>query len=752
MKAGPPALAAVLLILLTGALAWQRAAAPSDGGVAQLSNAPWRGSEITVHLVLPGSPLRGGDVLVAVDGRPLSEIAGYLEPRLGDTHVYTVRRDGRLIDVPVRAGTYAVGAAVRGNAAGLLFVLSLLAVGAYVFAHRPRDPAARALLVCSSLVCCGAVAWLLGADPLTLATAGPTVAQVLGEAALAMVWGAALHFALILPGSAFHPGRRAVAGLYALPLVLHAGYLAVALPAADGPTEQAGRLAQISLVPSTTLPPVCVLLTVLSYRSMRDANARRRARWVLVPFCAAVGAFLGVWTVPSVLGLPVPPENLIPVLFLPWSLMLGAVVLRYRWFDIELIVRRSLLYGALTLCVLAVFVATTWLLSAVLGPADDGLGTLLASMLVAVIAQPLLGRLRRRISRLVHGDRADPYEALDRLGRIDAAAHPQRVLREIAEALAQTLRLRYVEIDLGAVRASCGISLGGAEPHALMHGTETLGRLLLEAGAGREPFGPADEQLLATLLRQVGHAASALRLGARLQASREQLVLAREDERRRLHHGLHDGLGSALAANIMHLEVARVQLRTDPAAARATLDRLIGEVDRLRTGVREIIDDQRPAELDRYGLTGAVRHRIGDRIALRVVEEGDLTGLPAAVEVAAFNIVVEAVHNAVRHSGATACVARLTRSADLVIEVTDDGRGLPVPHHPGSGFLSMRERAEELGGRWSAGPGPGGGVRIRAVLPLDRSQADLGPVPGHRPLLLTAPARDAEADPGRQRW
>ncbi|MFC7532442.1 ATP-binding protein [Actinoplanes sp. GCM10030250] len=744
MRARTVAALAALLILLTCALIAERATTPSDGSVVQLSNAPWRQDKMIIGFVFEdGTALRARDVVIGIDGRPLPAAWRSAPARSGEVHIYHVRRDGRTISVPIALHDFSLRGVATRNLATVLFLIALLAMALFVFAHRPRDPAAQVLLIIAALTCCGTTAWLLGADPMALATTGPTALQILGEIALAMVWGATLHFALILPGSTLRPGRRLVTALYATPLLLHAAYLTVALPLAAGTPEVVGRLAQVSLAGSTLLPAAGVVLTILAYRSM-PTDSRRRTRWVLIPFYGAVTAFVAVWTIPNALGLPVPPEHLIPVLFLPWALAIGAAVLRYRWFDLELIVRRSLLYGGLTASVLAIFLTTTWALSSIVGR-QPGLAALVASGVVALTAQPLRRFIHRQVGRLVYGDRDDPYEVLARLGTIDAAAAPHQVLQQVVETLTQTLRLRYAAIHLGEIEASSGHPLGNATTWELAQGHEVLGRLVLEMGPGREPIGRADQQLLDTLMRQISGTASAVLLGTRLQASREQLVLAREEERRRLHHRLHDGLGPTLAANAMQMEIARAQAYADPAAADATLRTLIGRLRELGTEAHALVNDQRPTALDELGLAGAVRERAAGRIDVTTTVAGDLAGLPPAVEVAAYWIAVEAVHNAARHGHARHCHVRLTRGDHLSVEIVDDGRGLPEPLRPGGGFLSMQERAEELGGRWSAGPQPGGGTRVFVVLPIDAesgSHATLGPGSGTQ-----VPSARAAAEP-----
>jgi signal transduction histidine kinase len=259
-----------------------------------------------------------------------------------------------------------------------------------------------------------------------------------------------------------------------------------------------------------------------------------------------------------------------------------------------------------------------------------------------------------------------------------------------------------------------------------------VGRLLLDVAPGREPFGPADQRLLDTLTRQVSGAASTVLLTAELQQSRERLITTREEERRRLHHRLHDGLGPSLAASTMQMEVAKQLLRRDPDQAEALLDELIGRTKELIGDVRRLVYNLRPPALDQLGLVGAIRERAGflaqpdgsKQAALHVTVEGkgNLGGLPAAAEVAAFWITVEAVGNAVRHAQASICRIQLTRDGELTLEVRDDGRGLPDPVSPGGGLISMRERAEELGGSFEVKPNRDGGTVVHAHLPIPQGE------------------------------
>ena len=215
-------------------------------------------------------------------------------------------------------------------------------------------------------------------------------------------------------------------------------------------------------------------------------------------------------------------------------------------------------------------------------------------------------------------------------------------------------------------------------------------------------------------------------LTTELQQSREQIVLAREEERRSLHRRLHDGLGAGLAAGIMRIEVARELVQRDSAAAVRHLDEQIALTRSLITDIRGLVYDLRPPALDQLGLAGALRERASQLSApgglpgttIRVEQHGNLDDLPAAVEVAAFWIGVEAVSNAVRHAAAATCLVRLTRSDGLCVEVRDDGSGLPAGLRVGGGLTSMRERAEELGGTCSIRSADPAGTVVLATIPI----------------------------------
>jgi signal transduction histidine kinase len=252
--------------------------------------------------------------------------------------------------------------------------------------------------------------------------------------------------------------------------------------------------------------------------------------------------------------------------------------------------------------------------------------------------------------------------------------------------------------------------------------------LLAAPRAPDEVFSEAEVRLLRSLASQAGAAVRAARLMTDLQRSRRQLVTAREEERRRLRRDLHDGLGPALAALHLQVGIARRLIAEDPDEATQLMRELQNEIREAIEGVRRVVYALRPPALDQLGLAAAVRAQAAaySREGLHVEVEAPemLPALAAAVEVAAYRIVQEALTNVVHHAAARHCRVRLQVLDGMHVEIVDDGRGLPEQHRSGVGLLSMRERAEELGGTCRIEPAPGGGTRVVAYLPLPRRPAE----------------------------
>jgi signal transduction histidine kinase len=459
-----------------------------------------------------------------------------------------------------------------------------------------------------------------------------------------------------------------------------------------------------------------------------DRVGRQQLKWLLatLPFTiaslTATLVFPGTWS----LVLALPAGILMPI-------AIGIAVLRYRLYEIDRLLNRAVLYGMLTAGMAGVYLAVVVAVQSfrsVFGLKGSGLPVqVIATVLAAAALWPLHDRVQRRVDRLFYGDRGVPYEALARLGRrIEEAADPESALSSVVKTIADSLRLPYAALEL---RLGDGWSPAAAHGEAppqvvafpLTFQRETVGRLLVGTRSRGEQLGPDDERLLADLARQAGPAAHAVALRRALDASRAGLVTAREEERRRLRRDLHDGLGPTLAGLTLGLDTARSRSASQPEL-QELLGKLKAETQRAVADVRRIVYGLRPPTLDEFGLVGSLREEVGRlqyeapslTVSLDAPAEG-LADLPAAVEVACYRIVTEALTNVTRHAHATQCSVRLRLNHGLDVNICDDGVGLPEGWRAGVGIASMRERVTELGGDLVIEPNLPHGTRINAYLP-----------------------------------
>jgi signal transduction histidine kinase len=260
---------------------------------------------------------------------------------------------------------------------------------------------------------------------------------------------------------------------------------------------------------------------------------------------------------------------------------------------------------------------------------------------------------------------------------------------------------------------------------------ETVGELLVAPRGPGEEFSPLDRRLLDDLARQVGPAVHAVRLTSDLQRSRERLVTTREEERRRLRRDLHDGLGPQLAALTLKIETIRNRFANDGDLDAALID-LTERTQTALSDIRRLVYGLRPPALDDLGFLPAIhqtaeqyRHQGNGALNLTVDAPDSLPPLPAAVEVAAYRIVQEALTNVIRHAEAGACHIRISLDEErevLRLQIADDGCGIPPHHRIGVGLVSIRERAEELGGRLSITSPASSGTVIMVELPSSLQQ------------------------------
>jgi signal transduction histidine kinase len=398
------------------------------------------------------------------------------------------------------------------------------------------------------------------------------------------------------------------------------------------------------------------------------------------------------------------------------------------------IIGRPLVYGTLTAIVVSGYVLVVGSIGVLVQQTRVALIlSLILIGLIAILFQPIRDRLQRAVNRLVYGERDNPYAVLSRLGKhMEATLAPESVLPTIVETIARSLKLPYVAIGLKqddkmTITTAYGSPMEPQQRFPLVYQAEQLGELILSPRSPGESLTPADQRLMHDLAPQIGVAVHAARVTVDLQRSRERLVTAREEERRRLRRDLHDGLGPQLASLTLKLETARNRLANDPLAD-ALLSDLAQRTQATVADIRRLVYALRPPTLDELGLVSALREltlQYNEQIAMRFEAPDCLPELPAAVEVAVYRIAQEAVTNVVRHAQAHHCDIRLALDETtglLALSIQDDGCGLTPLRGVGVGLVSMRERAEELGGTCAIEPVPTGGTRVLAQLPYTRTE------------------------------
>ena len=418
------------------------------------------------------------------------------------------------------------------------------------------------------------------------------------------------------------------------------------------------------------------------------------------------------------------------------------------------ILQRVLAFGALAFGVIGVSLLVAGGLAVVLPrhtraalpPLAAGVGALFYAFAVSPV--------HRAVRQLLYGKPVEPNTSLERFAqRLEGSLEPDAVLSAIVEVVVKALRPRYAAIHLKPVDAD-GQVLVAHQPAgsdaAAAHNLPPSSRLTADpARADHRPTGQLsfpliyqsemvgqlvvvpdeggclttqDQHLLATIARRAGSAAHVVRQAHDLRLARERLVLAREEERRRLRRNLHDTIGPTLAALSLKAGAVRAVIEHDPAAAQEEMTELRKLIQSVITDIRRLAYDLRPPALDELGMLPAIleqaRQFSTGRLQVSVDAPEQLPALPAALEVAVYRIVMEALTNVQRHSQARHCRIRLTVNDPIHIEVTDDGVGLPAEYRAGVGIASMRERATELGGFCTIESQPEGGARVVACLPL----------------------------------
>jgi signal transduction histidine kinase len=454
------------------------------------------------------------------------------------------------------------------------------------------------------------------------------------------------------------------------------------------------------------------------------------------------------------------PQVTVGLVLLSLPIAAAVAILKYRLYDVDVVINKTVVYGALAAFITAIYVSIVVGVGSVVGQGDQPNVALsiIATAIVAVAFQPVRARVQRLANRLVYGDRATPYEVLARFSERAAGTYAtddvlDRTARVIAEGTGAELAAVWLRVgnrlrraaawpsDPATAEAELPLDEGESVPDVpgadrlveVRHRGELLGAITVTKARG-EPPTPAEDKLIADLASQAGlvlHNAGLMeelragleRLSAQateLRASRQRIVAAHDAERRRLERNIHDGAQQHLVALAVRLRLAKSLARKDPNGARTMLGELQTEtLDAVRT-LQDLASGIYPPVLEEHGIAAALeaQAKVGGS-AVRVEANG-IARLPIETEAAVYFCCLEAIQNAAKYANAPSILVRLGREGDdLTFSVTDDGAGFDPETTPsGSGLRNMEDRASSLGGSVHVRSAPGKGTTVAGRIPV----------------------------------
>lgn len=507
------------------------------------------------------------------------------------------------------------------------------------------------------------------------------------------------------------------------------------------------------------IPIVGVAAQAYRYRCASTSQERQQAKllgWALMP---AFGAGL-LFLVLSLAATRSPSDvaqrttalestviQVFPALFalIPVALFVG--ILRYRLWDIDLVISKTILYGALVVFTGAVYIAIVVGIGTAVGRRNNLGLSILAATVVAVAFQPVKERLQLLANRLVYGERFTPYEVLgDFSERMAASLSIEDILPRMSEAAAK---------GVGAVRSRVRVFLPDGEVRSVswpeelpegdfdrtltvFHHGEPLGDIWVAKHPG-ESLTPAEEKLLSELASEAGLALSNVRLAAELQArldelsvqaeelraSRQRIVAAQDVAARRLERDLHDGAQHHLVALAVKQQLVARLMRDDPEKAGVLLEELHAETSDALENLRNLARGVYPPLLADEGLVAALESQARKVPVPVTIEASSIGRYPPEAEAAVYFCYLEALQNVAKHAKASSCVVRIA-SLDGVLSfaVSDNGPGFdPQTTPPGSGLTNMADRIAALGGVLTVESAVGRGTSVRGRLPTDEMPA-----------------------------
>jgi signal transduction histidine kinase len=468
-----------------------------------------------------------------------------------------------------------------------------------------------------------------------------------------------------------------------------------------------------------------IVIQAYRYRYYYTQTQRQQTKWLL--YGAAV-ALVSVITFSLVVDNAYAAilEGVLTTVgfYLPIAAGVTIAILRHRLWDIDILINRTLVFSTLTAVLTAVYALIVTGLGQIVRAEGNFVVSLLGAGVIAVLFQPLRHWLQTAINRLMFGRRDEPLAVITELGAsLEKLLSADAALLHLVDTTALALRLPYVAVE--RIDSSERIAVGSLPTtpvsFPLVYQAQVIGSLLAAARSPGEPLNAADRLVLEGVARQASAVVHAARLTHDLQASRQEILTTREEERRRLRRDLHDGLGPALATLTLQAEAAREWLTTNPDKSSALLDDIIAGSQSTLAEIRRIVYALRPPALDELGLLSAIheqaRKLTNSDLTIVVDTPESLPALPAAVEVATYRIIQEALTNVTRHARAHHCRISLSINGHMGITIEDDGVGIAAAHRAGVGLKSIFERVDELGGSCQIESQPGMGTRIMVLLP-----------------------------------
>jgi signal transduction histidine kinase len=492
------------------------------------------------------------------------------------------------------------------------------------------------------------------------------------------------------------------------------------------------------------LPPAFMLLAALVasvaavvVRFARSAGEERlQLKWFAAAAVLVVITLLVTFPVSSAVT-----DVLINLALLCLFVAIGIAVLKYRLYDIDIVISKTVLYGSLAVFITAVYTGLVVGVGALAGNQRSPLLAALAAAVVAVAFQPARQWAGRLASRVVYGRRASPYQVLSEFARrIGGTYSAQDVLPQMAHTVAagtgaaQVVVWLRVDDQLRPEASSDGSLHVGplpVESHELpqlpdsdtsvpvVHQGELLGAISVKMPKD-EPLRPAGAQLVADVASQAGLVLANAGLIEDLRASRQRLVTAQDEARRRLERNLHDGAQQDLVALAIKAQLADVTVDEDPAQAKQILGELKADATGALENLRDLARGIYPPLLADLGLAAALSAQ-ASKSPLPVTVEADGIGrFPQQTEAAVYFCCLEALQNAAKYAHATqARICLQAQDATLRFTVSDDGTGYDTSHTPmGSGQRNMADRIAALGGRLEVWSAPGQGTTITGHLPV----------------------------------